>query len=81
MSQWYYSLYREPKEDKILHFDYDYKDDYNIIICRQDSNTRRFTMFKSPVDFKKFESSVVDDPINCSGCANPTPSAQNPSCV
>lgn len=61
MSHWYYSLYREPKENKVLHFDYDYKDDYNIIVCRQDSTTRRFTMFKTPVEFKKFESSVADD--------------------
>jgi len=61
MCNWHYSLYREPKEDRILRFDYDYKDDYNIIVCRQDSTTRRFTMFRSPVEFKKFESSVADD--------------------
>ena len=59
MTEWFRSLYRE-KELKILNFNYDFKDDYNIIICRQDCDTRRFAMFKSPVEFKKFESSVMD---------------------
>lgn len=59
MSDWKYSLYSN-KELKIIHFDYDFKDDYNIIICRQDSDKRRFNMFPSPLEFKKFESSVMD---------------------
>jgi len=60
MPEWKNTIYRN-KEDKILYFDYDIKDDYNIIISRENGDKRQFTMFSTPIEFKKYESSILED--------------------
>lgn len=58
MSEWFYSLYKN-KDLKILNFDYNFSD--NLMICRQEDNTRKFSMFKNFTYFQKFQQSVLKD--------------------
>ena len=65
MVSWEYSLYKN-KEDKVLHFNYDYKDQNNMIVCWQDvtdygREIRKFTMFKDPIAFMDFEKTIPAD--------------------
>jgi hypothetical protein len=60
MPEWKNTAYRN-KEDKILYFDYDPQDDYNLIISRENGDKRQFTMFSTPIEFKKYESSILED--------------------
>ena len=52
MDEWFYSLYKN-KDLKILNFDYNFVD--NLIVCRQEDNTRKFSMFKNFTYFQKFQ--------------------------
>lgn len=60
MPEWKNTIYRN-KEDKILYFNYDPEDDYNLIISRENGDKRQFTMFSTPIEFKKYESSILED--------------------
>ena len=56
MDEWFYSLYKN-KDLKILNFDYNYDD--NLLVCRQEDNTRKFAMFKNFTYFQRFQQTVL----------------------